>query len=155
MLPCSLGAQALFNGAWWLEHGRHLTGTLYCYAFIYFWALSCISFSVFCGLTKTLVSMMLCQEGWENKMWGWGVWEFVGVRKSAVVSSYYMKSLDVERLGLRRENMKATVSYSFVRPSPTDRMASIEPFTLVTMVSRPDNLINLLLFVPKHNDISL
>lgn len=99
--------------------------------------------------------MKLCQEGWENKMWGWGVWEFVGVRKSAVVSSYYMKSLDVERLGLRRENMKAAVSFGFVRPSPTDRMASIEPFTLVTMVSRPDNLINLLLFVPKHYDISL
>lgn len=52
MLPCSLGAQALFNGAWWLEHGRHLTGTLYCYAFIYFWALSCVSFSVFLRIYK-------------------------------------------------------------------------------------------------------
>lgn len=92
-------------------------------------------FQFFCGLTKTLVSMKLCQEGWENKMWGWGVWEFVGVWKSAVVSSYYMKSLEVERLGLCRENMKATVSYGFVRPLPTDRMASIEPFTLVTVVA--------------------
>lgn len=115
MLPCSFGAQAFFNGAWWLEHGRHLAGTLYCYAFIYMLG-SCVSFSVFCGLTKTLVSMKLCQEGWENKVWGLGVWEFVGVRKSAVVSSYYMKSLDVERLGLRRKNMKAAVTYSFVRP---------------------------------------
>lgn len=91
----------------------------------------------FCGLRKTPVSMKLCQEGRENKVWGCGVWEFVGVRKSAVVSSYYMKSLDVELLGLRRENMKAADSYSFLRLSPTNRMASMEPFTLVLRVSRP------------------